>query len=337
MATGFPVGLLFLYATLGVQHRFENMIEILSKRGVLRFMELRDGKDQPVEEETRRRELREAAKTQIEENASVWGVIVSLIVGLLCLYVTVGLLKFNFDLLGRSLLICAAVTLLSLGCGLRLGRMACYGWQGLRYKDLKVRGLRLAVRPQLGHPDGSSGLAPVGRFYRFQIGTMFWLIVYLLGWVVALEVFDNLPFVPNGKAVNINIQAVLFTLFMVIFTLQVFGFLLPMWSIHIELGRFQRVQKDQAEFRYHELAEVRERLGRKPDSVETDRALQAILLRNHYEDLRTMRRWPAAFGTMFNFWLGRLFGGGIAMAAFFGDLPSVVKFFAGVLEHAPGA
>lgn len=334
MVSGFPVGLIFLCSTLGVQRRFEDMIETLSDRSVLRFMEPCDGVARPVEEEDRRRKLRDEAKSQIEESASVWGVIVSLIVGALCLFITIRLLKFNFGSLAQPLLICATVTLMSLGCGLRLGRMACYGWQGLRYKDLNVGGQRLAVRPQLGHPDGSSGLAPVGGFYRFQIGTMSWLIVYAVTWLLILQFAEALPFVRNGRLSEI--QFVLFALFLVFFALQVFGFILPMVSIHVELKLFQSQQKEQAESRYYELADVREKLDMAPDAVGMDRALQAIFLRNHYEDLRTMRRWPAAFGTMFNFWLGRLLGGGIAVAAFFGDLPSVVNFFAGIIGPNSG-
>ena len=301
--SGLPVGLAFVMATNDVRRRFDALVDSLSNQDILRFRRHARGAGPEglVEDSHRRDRLRARAKRRIEEEAAVWGFAVCLLFVPLCLIVLDLLIAAKgIEFTVRAALLHVVVVPMSLVCGLRLGRMACYGWQGLSYRTFTVGRNSVLIEPMAGHADGSSGLSPIGAFYSYQVGRMTWLVGYLLTWLLLLT------YVERGTFVQVELQAKLslglLALFCLIFLMQWLGFFLPMLSIHRELAAWRA---EAAERHYAQLSAFRHALAGAAARVDPERALQAIVLRQDRDDLASLNLWPVSSETLRNFWIGK--------------------------------
>ncbi|MDH3597395.1 MAG: hypothetical protein OEU09_18740 [Rhodospirillales bacterium] len=323
VVSGLPVGLAFIWATNNVRGRFDDMIDKLSEQKVLRFSEGLDEQGQPklVEDEARRLPLRRAAEKRIEEDAALWGGGIAFLFVPLCFYVAHQLAADLAE--PRRWLFLLVIAAMSLVCALRLGRMVCYGWQGLRYRIRKVVDRQISIRPEIGHPDGHSGLEPIGAFYDYQAGKMMWLIVYLLVWLLVCALWPNPPFIPGGGEGAARVFYLLLTLFAFLFVLQVLGFVVPMWSFRKELDLFRQEQMTVYQASYKQLAEIREELENVGRAERPELPMHALYLRHYCEDVLSMSRWPVAGRTLINFWLGKVATGSVALLAVYSDLADI--------------
>ena len=329
IVTGLPVGLLFIWRTNDIRRRFEDMADGLSAQGFLRFATPGSPPEDEdyVEDAGRRAELHEAAKRRVEEDAAVWGFRIALVFVPLCIFV---LHVVTRDEPGAmQVLLYVVVIFMAFACGLRIGRMACYGWQGLSYRTMAIDDCRVTIVPSLGHPDGSAGLAPIGRFYNHQVSKMAWLIGFLLVWLVILALFREQAFVrdhyPAGTSQG------LFALFLLIFAQQILGFFLPMWSIHQQLGAWKD-RAIQRNFEAFSQIEACQQNGgpEGPDAEDTGLVLRKLDLRPQRDDIAAMGLWPVSMDTLRQFWLGKLASVSVALFAGYND---ITDFFAKAMEQ----
>lgn len=313
IVSGLPVGLLFIWRTNDVRARFEEMVDGLSAAGFLRFARPLRGPDRGplIEDEGRRAALRDAAKARIEEDAALWGFCVSLVFVPLCLLVLYHVSRDEPTAMRAFLY--WVVVLMAFACGLRIGRMACYGWQGLSYRTMAIEDCRVTISPSLGHPDGGAGLAPIGRFYNHQAGKMAWLIGFLLVWLIILSAFHDRPFVAAQYPPETSEG--LLVLFGLILGQQILGFFLPMWSIHRQLGRW-KARAMQRNFDAFKHIETCRNGGGDAEGL----VLLKIDLRHEREDIAAMGLWPASMETLRKFWLGKAASVSIGLAAGYNDL-----------------
>lgn len=301
--TGLPVGLAFVVATNDVRRRFDALVDSLSNQDILRFMRHGPGAglEGLVEDPGRRDRLRRRAKRRIEEEAALWGFAVCLLFVPLCLVVLELLITAkDIEFTARAALLHAVVVPMSLVCGLRLGRMACYGWQGLSYRTFTVGHSSVLIEPMAGHADGSAGLSPIGAFYSYQVGRMTWLVGYLVIWLLLLTYVEDGTFVQGELQTAVSLG--LLALFGLIFLMQWLGFFLPMVSIHRELAAWRA---EAAERHYTQLSAFRHALAGGAARADPERALQAIVLRHEREDLASLNLWPVSSETLRNFWIGK--------------------------------
>ena len=315
IVTGLPVGWLFIWSTNNIKSLFEKMADGLNEQELLHFASARNasGERLIVRDAGRRQALHDQAKRQVEEDAAIWGFSFSLAFVPLCLVVlhyasgdeTVAMKAFLY----------LTVVIMAVACGMRIGRMACYGWQGLQYRTMEVDGCSVTLVPRLGHPDGGAGLAPIGRFYSRQVGRMAWLIVFLLVWLVLLGVSDKDSFITQQYPGETSLG--LFALLVLILTLQILGFFVPMSAIHRQLGCW----KDAAMKRnFAELKQVEQsqQNGQSPD--DPGLVLRKIDLRHEREDIAAMGLWPVSMDTLRQFWLGKFASLSIAVLASYNDI-----------------
>ena len=313
--TGLPVGLLFIWRTNDIRARFEAMADGLSAEGFLRFASPGRNPDDEVfvEDGERRAALQAAAKTRIEEEAALWGFCISLVFVPLCLLVLH--LVTRDEPAAMKVLLYLVVVLMACACGLRIGRMACYGWQGLSYKTMAIEDCRVAIVPSLGHPDGGAGLSPIGRFYNHQVGKMAWLIGFLLVWLIILSLFHDRPFVAAQYPPETSEG--LLALFGLIFLQQILGFFLPMWSIHRQLGRWKARAMQRNFDAFKHIGTCRHGGG---EAGEAGLVLRKIDLRHERDDIAAMGLWPVSMETLRQFWLGKAASVSIALAAGYNDI-----------------
>ncbi len=324
LVTGLPVGFLFIWRTNDIRARFEEVADRLSKEKFIRFAGLDHSPDNLalIEDDEEQAVLHEKAKARVEEDAAVWGFTVCLIFVPLCFFV---LHLINRDAGSEmQVLLQIVVLLMAIACGLRIGRMACYGWQGLSYKTMKIEDRRVAILPKLGHPDGGAGLAPIGRFYNLQVSKMAWLIGFLLVWLLILAWFSDQPFVEDHYPAGTS-QG-LFALLALIFLQQILGFFLPMWSIHRQL----RSWKDQEmERNFDELRELESRQQHGSEAQAMALFLRKIDLRQQRADIATMGLWPVSLSTLRKFWVGKAATASIALVASYNDISDFLTRFIG--------
>lgn len=315
IVTGLPVGLLFVWRTNDIRSRFEGMADDLAEHELLRFASPGRSPDEEifVEDAGRRETLRNEAKTRIEEDAALWGFATCLIFVPLCIFVLY--LVTGHEPVPVKVFLYLIVILMAFACGLRMGRMACYGWQGLSYKTMAIKNCLVTIVPRLGHPDGSAGLAPIGRFYNHQVGKMAWLIGFLLIWLIILSLFHTQPFVA-AQYPHRTSQGLL-ALFTLIFSLQFLGFFLPMWSIHQQLGSW----KEKAIKRtFEELKQIEADQHQGREAEDPGLVLRKIDLRHQREDIADMGLWPVSMETLRQFWLGKCASISIALLAGYNDI-----------------
>jgi len=324
IVTGLPVGLLFIWRTNDIRARFEQMADGLSEDKFIRFASLDHSPDNEalIEDDEEQAALHEKAKARVEEDAAVWGFTVCLIFVPLCFFV--------LHLVNREAptemqaLLQVVVLFMAVACGLRMGRMACYGWQGLSYKTMEIEDRRVAILPKLGHPDGGAGLAPIGRFYNLQVGKMAWLIGFLLVWLIILAWFSDRSFVevhyPAGTSQG------LFALLALIFLQQILGFFVPMWSIHRQLRGWK---EGAIERNFKELRQVEARQQNGGEVEATGLVLRKIDLRQQREDIAAMGLWPVSMSTLRNFWFGKAATASIALVASYNDITDFWTRFVG--------
>ncbi len=324
LVTGLPVGLLFIWRTNDIRARFEEMADRLSREKFIRFADFGDSKDQLalVEDDEEQAALHEKAKARVEADAAVWGFTICLIFVPLCFFV---LHQINSDAASEmQILLNLIVLFMGIACGLRMGRMACYGWQGLSYKTMEIENHRVTILPNLGHPDGGAGLAPIGRFYSLQVGKMAWLIGFLLIWLVVLAWFSHLSFVKIHYPAETS-QG-LFALLALIFLQQILGFFVPMWSIHQQLRSWKEAAIEQ---NFLDLRKVEARQQSGGEAEATALVLRKIDLRQQREDIAAMGLWPVSMSTLRKFWLGKATTASIALVASFNDITDFWTRFGG--------
>ncbi len=322
--TGLPVGLLFIWRTNDIRARFEDMADGLSAQGFLRFANPRSRPEDEdfVEDAERRAALHEAAKKRVEEDAALWGFRISLVFVPLCIFVLH--LVSGEEATPMKVLLYLVVIFMAFACGLRIGRMACYGWQGLSYRTLAIEDCLVTIVPSLGHPDGGAGLAPIGRFYNHQVGKMAWLIGFLLVWLVILALFRDHAFVsaqyPPGTSQG------LLALFVLIFAQQILGFFLPMWSIHRQLGAWKD-RAMQRNFDALKQIEACRQNGHRdgPEAEDTGLVLRKLDLRHQRDDIAAMGLWPVSMETLRQFWFGKAASVSIALVAGYNDLAGIAN------------
>lgn len=315
IVTGLPVGLLFIWRTNDIRARFEDMADGLAEQDLLRFTSPGCSPDDEifVEDAERRATLRQAAKNRIEEEAALWGFFICLLFVPLCVFVLY--LVTGDEPIPLRAFLCLVVLLMAFACGLRMGRMACYGWQGRSYKTKAIDGCLVTIVPRLGHPDGGAGLAPIGRFYNHQVGKMAWLIGFLLVWLIVLALFPAQPFVADQYPPRTS-QGLL-ALFVLIFLLQILGFFLPMRSIHQQLGHW----KEKAMARnFAELKRIEDSQHEGWEAEDPGLVLRKIDLRHQREDIADMGLWPVSMETLRQFWLGKFASVSIALLAGYNDI-----------------
>lgn len=310
--TGLPVGLAFLWRTNDIRDRFEEIADDLSEQNLVRFST--SGDQAFVEDRDRQATLHEEAKEKVEGDLAIWGFSICVVFVPLSLYVLH--LVSGDEPLPVKILLYAVVVFMAFACGLRIGRMACYGWQGLSYKTMEIQGCLISIVPKLGHPDGSAGLAPIGQFYNHQVGKMTWLTGFLLVWLVILSVFHDEPFV-SSQYPPLHTSLGLLALFIFILLQQFLGFILPMWSISRELGAWKTkaMKRNFDELKRIEAAQPEERHAEDPTMV-----LRKIDLRQQSADIATMGLWPASVETLRKFWFGRAASISIALLAGYNDI-----------------
>ena len=313
--TGLPVGLLFLWQTNDIRARFEDLADGLSEQEFIRFASPgRSANNEDfIEDDARQAALHDAAKAKVEGDAALWGFSISLIFVPLCLFV-LHLVSHDAPPL-MKLLLYLIVLLMAFACGLRIGRMACYGWQGLSYKTTAIEGCLIAIVPKLGHPDGGAGLAPIGRFYNHQVGKMAWLIGFLLVWLVILALFEDHGFVAKQYPPETSLG--LLALFALIFLQQILGFFLPMWSIHRQLGRW-KARAIRRNFEAFKQIEACQNGG--PEAEDTGLVLRKLDLRHQRDDIAAMGLWPVSMETLRQFWVGKAASVSIALLAGYNDI-----------------
>ncbi len=182
--------------------------------------------------------------------------------------------------------------------------------------------------PRLGHPDGGAGLAPIGRFYNRQVGRMAWLIVFLLVWLVILGLSDDQFFLrqqyPDGTSLG------LLALFVLILTLQILGFFVPMSSIHGQLSCWKEAA---LEINFAELKQIEETQQQGESLDDQGLVLRKIDLRHEREDIAAMGLWPVSMETLRQFWLGKFASVSIAALAGYND---VVDFASSTVVQSAG-
>ncbi len=321
IVTGLPVGWLFIWSTNDIRSLFEKMADGLNEQELLHFTSAggNPGERVPVKDSGRHQALHELAKYQVEEDAAIWGFSFSLIFVPLCLLVLH--LVTGSEAAPMKAFLYMTVIVMAVACGMRIGRMACYGWQGLRYRTMDIDGCSVTLVPRLGHPDGGAGLAPIGRFYNRQVGKMTWLIGFLLVWLIILALFDDQPFItrqyPEGTSLG------LFALLVLILSLQILGFFVPMSSIHRQLSSWKEaaMKRNFAELKRIETTQEQGAAAQDPVLV-----LRKIDLRHDREDIGSMGLWPVSMETLRQFWLGKLASVSIAALAGYNDLISFASY-----------
>lgn len=327
--TGFGTGLLFLWHSHGIKVRFESLFDQVINDGVVYFW--RDFKNPDSAHSTqgleRQVQLREGAKEDLERRAHWWGLAVGLALALLSLMWFLGVLFPISDSLADRVAFATAiliVPMLVFVCGLRLGRMACYGWRGTRYRSYMFEGHGVALNPQIGHPDGLCGLSVIGAFYLSLIWQMLIPLAYCLAWSWLLHTgqppaylmnsFEGVlremnapawsssigPLLSGFSPVN-SVQLAIDGALAVTIALQFLGFFAPMWIMHRELKSIKKDKQVEVRKERETIERLENSLKQASGSERSEIMAQIVFHRGLCRETWNMPVWPASFGVLGQF------------------------------------
>ncbi|MDX1665535.1 MAG: hypothetical protein R3272_17235 [Candidatus Promineifilaceae bacterium] len=167
--------------------------------------------------------------------------------------------------------------------GRHFGRAITYG----RLSRL-LRSTEITVRAQPGHPDGVAGLQPVGEFYFFQAMLLAIPAAHLALWWFLI---------PLGWERYARWQTTYLILLLVILTLEILAFILPLRYFHRQMILAKRTALKEADRLSQEIVALQKKLTEVGSGEQRQVSERLDLLQERYREIEKMPTWPVAMQT----------------------------------------
>lgn len=223
----------------------------------------------------------------LERRAGIWSRVVALVtaVAILIAFVIAFWNQFSMERIALTI----GVVVGAYVAGTFLGRMAGYGQLG---SILTKCGIKVTVTP--GHVDGAAGLKPVGDFYFFQAMVVAIPAVFLAVWWFLIPIWPHDYAYWRESFVGLLAVAI---------AIEVFAFLVPLWSFHKSMKTRKQDLQTEADRLCVKIIEIQRKLM-DGSSTEEKKELreQLTYITEQFRSIERMPTWPVDMRTR------RLFG-----------------------------
>lgn len=177
------------------------------------------------------------------------------------------------------------------GIGYYLGYAVSNGRLGYLLKQQAI-----AVKVQLGHPDGVVGLRPIGNFYFQQAVLLAIPALFLAIWWMLIGV------VPYFADLYARWHTPYLIMFVIVLIVEVLAFFGPLWSFHQAMQVQKTKLLEEADKLGQDIASMQKDLAKGTSSRKAD-ALKAQLeaMQQRYKNIQDMPTWPIDTSTLGKF------------------------------------